>query len=343
MKSSKQIADYVFKARDEHNQKKRKNIIMIKRISAFGTLGCTVAAVLVCSFNLLPMLEKNTVEVIPPSEQYQYTAYHSDSELQTSPSSKTTHTLVSQKTDTSNEQIPTESMPAIVTKPLITAPMQNLTSVTMPVTTNPVANSKPSVTVTASVSKPVVTKASQTTKKTTKKTPHKTTAKSTVNTKPSYINTSEIATDAIPVTQTKAFTTEYIPTTQVTYLTGYITDFVTDQPDVTSTYTNDIPPNATVLPPGVNRPNNNNREILQNVSTLILPNGHRFSSLGYTVEQSMISNFIYNYNTITVDESSNQKYNIDINIYRIVNKDSDIYIAAKSAYGNTFFVYKLSE
>jgi len=179
----------------------------------------------------------------------------------------------------------------------------------------------------------VKTTAKHTTKKTTKKT---TTVKTSVASKPSYQHTSAIVTDAIPVTQTKAVTTEYIPGTQVTYLTGCITGFITDQP-------NDMLPNATVIPPGTDNRPANNREILQNVSTLILPNGHKFSSLGYTVEQSMISNFIHNYNTITIDESSNKKYNIDINIYKIVNKDSDIYIAAKSEYGNTFFVYKLSE
>ncbi len=181
MKNSREIADYVFKARDEYLEKKNKRKLIIGRITSFGTLGATVAAVLICAFNLLPILEDNEIEVLPPSVDIEYSTEYTE---------KTTHTTVSQTTDTDSENEsntdntetvhtdPTEPVQtdiAIVTKPVLTAALsgaQNPAQSTQAIVTKPSLTTAvtkpqedvtleheiiPSVSTNANVTKPVLT------------------------------------------------------------------------------------------------------------------------------------------------------------------------------------------
>lgn len=182
MKNSKQIAEHVLKARDEYREKQKSKNEKIKRITAFGTFGCTLMTVIICAFNLLPMLEENEIEVIPPhSIEQEYTTEEttevvSESQqtetslkttenytYETSVNNSTSQTKASDEKNNSVLSFFTESINAIkTTLPVTTTVKHPQTTVKTTQTTIKSTTSVQSVT--AAVTKPSLTEAVTNTK-----------------------------------------------------------------------------------------------------------------------------------------------------------------------------------
>ncbi len=145
MKSSEEIAAYVFKKRDEHLEKKRRKFIFIRKMSQVGSLCCAGIAVTLCAVNLLTELEKNEIEVAPPHVIEQQISSESLSEQIASEDALTTHTTISPENpseDTSEDttEQSTDNTDATETtnkndKPLSSL-METITDTLSPVITN---------------------------------------------------------------------------------------------------------------------------------------------------------------------------------------------------------------